>query len=86
MRMLTRAAVALSEWLRTNGKNQADLADLVSQRLGRQVHQSTIHRALNGTVPHGSLLAAFSALCAVPVEWWAEPAPEGSSSETEGAA
>ncbi|HRG94640.1 MAG TPA: hypothetical protein PLR99_00235 [Polyangiaceae bacterium] len=70
----TRAAIELARIMTARRLTQQAVADLLSQRVGRRVSQSSVNRALTGTSPGGDLLSAYAVLFGLDVALWSEPA------------
>lgn len=73
-RMNSRASVALRAWMADRSASQEGAARLLSDRLGRPVAQTTVSRALRGSVPRGDVMSALQAIAGIRIEWWSEPA------------
>lgn len=75
--MRTSLAVdLLHRTLRDRGLSQADAARLLSERLGRKLHQSTVAKTLRGHAPRPDLMVAYFECFGVPFAAWAAPADQ----------
>lgn len=80
---MTRGARELAAHLAKQNTTQEAFAEQVSERLGVQIHQTTIGRTLAGTtIPRGQLISALSALAGISAEAWSEPSEEAPVAES----
>ena len=69
----SRAAIELARIMTARCLTQQAVADLLSERVGRRVSQSSVGRALTGTSPGGDLVSAFYVVLGIDVALWSEP-------------
>ncbi len=84
----TRASSFIAQWLESppegEHRTQAILAEKVSEKLGRRLHQATISAIVRGEqVPRGDLMAALHATLGVEFGWWLEAAQEDDAPASE---
>mgnify|MGYP000990118158 CR=1 FL=1 len=71
----TRASRLVEEWLASGSEvephTQEILAKLLSERVGREVSQSSVSKIKNGEqLPRADLVAAFRVTLGIEPEWW----------------
>ncbi len=70
---VTRASELIRAWLRDH--TQQELADVISERVGRPIAQSTISAIKRGeATPRGDIMSALHAELCIDIGWWSEMA------------
>jgi transcriptional regulator with XRE-family HTH domain len=70
---VTKASEYVRTWLETG--TQQELANVIGERIGRKVCQSTISAIKRGeATPRGDIMSALHAELQIDIGWWSEPA------------
>jgi transcriptional regulator with XRE-family HTH domain len=69
---VTKASEVVRSWL--DQHTQQELADLIGERIGRKVRQSTISAIKRGeATPRGDIMSALHEELQISIGWWSEP-------------